>query len=73
MPSLREHLEAYGGMGMNAADFERCEHDWYRMLEERKQVFKRYLLGMQCALYTMIALWILMFAGVTDIVAMLLG
>lgn len=45
MPSLREHLESYGGIGMTAADFDRCEKDWYRMLDERQHAFDRYLLG----------------------------
>lgn len=27
MPSLREHLEAYGGTRMSPADFDRCEKD----------------------------------------------
>lgn len=41
MPSLREHLEAYGGTRMSPADFDRCETDWYRMLDERNRMFDR--------------------------------
>ena len=45
MPSLREHLEAYGGTRMSPADFDRCEDAWYRMLDERNRMFDRYLTG----------------------------
>lgn len=62
MPSLREHLEAYGGTGMSPADFDRCETDWYRMLDERRHMFDRYLLGMRCARCAVFAAWILAFA-----------
>lgn len=62
MPSLREHLESYGGIGMTAADFDRCEKDWYRMLDERNRMFDRYLLGMRCALYAVSGMWIIAFA-----------
>lgn len=62
MPSLREHLEAYGGTRMSPADFDRCEKDWYRMLGERRRMFDRYLLGMRCARYVLFAAWILAFA-----------
>lgn len=62
MPSLREHLEAYGGIGMTAADFDRCEDAWYRMLDERNRMFDRYLLGMRCARYVLFGVWILAFA-----------
>lgn len=62
MPSLREHLEAYGGTRMSPADFDRCETDWYRMLDERQHAFDRYLLGMRCARYAVFAAWILAFA-----------
>ena len=41
MPSLRDHLEAYGGTRMSPADFDRCETDWYRMLDERNRMFDR--------------------------------
>lgn len=61
-PSLREHLEAYGGTRMSPADFDRCEKDWYRMLGERRRMFDRYLLGMRCARYVLFAAWILAFA-----------
>lgn len=62
MLSLREHLEAYGGIGMTAADFDRCEKDWYRMLGERRRMFDRYLLGMRCARYVLFGVWIIVFA-----------
>lgn len=62
MPSLREHLESYGGIGMTAADFDRCEKDWYRMLGERNRMFDRYLTGMRCARYVLFGVWILAFA-----------
>ena len=64
MPSLREHLEAYGGTRMSPADFDRCETDWYRMLDERNRMFDRYLTGMRCARYVLFGAWILMFAAV---------
>ena len=62
MPSLREHLEAYGGTRMSPADFDRCEDAWYRMLDERNRMFDRYLLGMRCARYVLFGVWILAFA-----------
>lgn len=62
MPSLREHLESYGGIGMTAADFDRCEKDWYRMLDERNRMFDRYLTGMRCARYAVSGMWIIAFA-----------
>lgn len=62
MPSLREHLEAYGGTRMSPADFDRCETDWYRLLDERQHAFDRYLLGMRCARYAVFGMWILAFA-----------
>ncbi len=62
MPSLRDHLEAYGGTRMSPADFDRCEDAWYRMLDERNRMFDRYLLGMRCARYVLFAAWILVFA-----------
>lgn len=62
MPSLREHLESYGGIVMAAADFDRCEADWQRMLDERRRMFDRYLLGMRCARYLMFGVWIIVFA-----------
>lgn len=62
MPSLREHLEAYGGTRMSPADFDRCEKDWYRMLGERRRMFDRYLLGMRCARYVLFGVWIIAFA-----------
>lgn len=61
-PSLREHLEAYGGTRMSPADFDRCEKDWYRMLGERRRMFDRYLLGMRCARYAVSGMWIIAFA-----------
>lgn len=62
MPSLRDHLEAYGGTRMSPADFDRCETDWYRMLDERNHMFDRYLLGMHCARYAVSGMWIIAFA-----------
>lgn len=64
MLSLREHLEAYGGTGMSPADFDRCETDWQRMLDERRRMFDRYLLGMRCARHVLSDAWILIFAAV---------
>lgn len=64
MPSLRDHLEAYGGTSMDPADFDRCETDWQRMLDERNRMFDRYLTGMRCARYAVFAGWILIFAAV---------
>ena len=62
MPSLRNHLEAYGGTRMSPADFDRCETDWYRMLDERQHAFDRYLLGMRGARYAVFGMWIIAFA-----------
>lgn len=62
MPSLRDHLEAYGGTRMGPADFDRCETDWYRMLDERNRMFDRYLTGMRCARYAVSGMWIIAFA-----------
>lgn len=62
MPSLREHLEAYGGTRMSPADFDRCEDAWCRMLDERNRMFDRYLTGMRCARYVLFGVWILAFA-----------
>ena len=62
MPSLRNHLEAYGGTRMSPADFDRCEDAWYRMLGERRRMFDRYLTGMRCALYVLFGVWIIVFA-----------
>lgn len=73
MPSLREHLEAYGGTGMSSADFDRCEADWYRMLDERNQAFKQYLNGMRCARYTMLSAWILTFAAIAVLLTLILS
>lgn len=62
MSSLRNYLEAYGGTRMSPADFDRCETDWYRMLDERQHAFDRYLLGMRCARYAVFGMWIIAFA-----------
>lgn len=62
MPSLRDHLEAYGGTRMSKDDFDRCETDWYQMLNERNRMFDRYLTGMRCARYVLFGVWILAFA-----------
>lgn len=51
-----------GGTRMSPADFDRCETDWYRMLDERNRMFDRYLLGMRCARYAVSGMWIIAFA-----------
>lgn len=45
MPSVSEHLQSYGGPSMSRSMFDRAEADWYRMLDQRKRLFHRYVYG----------------------------
>ena len=72
MPTVGEHLEQYSGTTMSATDFDRAEHDWYAMLDERKQAFSRFLNGYRVGCATC---WTTIAAGwlcVTGIVTMML-
>ena len=46
MPSVREWLESYGGTRMDGSTFDRCEADWYALLERRRRQTSAYLAGM---------------------------
>ena len=45
MPTVAAWLESYGGVGMDAATFDECERDWYRLLDERRRRTGRYVDG----------------------------
>lgn len=45
MPTVREWLDSYGGVHMDAATFDRCEADWYALLDRRKRVRNVFLNG----------------------------
>lgn len=45
MPTVAAWLESYDGVGMDAATFDECERDWYRLLDERRRRTGRYLDG----------------------------
>lgn len=45
MPTVAAWLESYGGISMDAATFDECERDWYRLLDERRQRTSRYVDG----------------------------
>lgn len=36
MPTVRDWLDMYGGTRMDADMFDRCESEWYALLEQRK-------------------------------------
>lgn len=45
MPTVASWLESYGGISMDAATFDECERDWYRLLDERRRRTGRYVDG----------------------------
>lgn len=45
MPTVAAWLESYGGISMDAATFDECERDWYRLLDERWRRTSRYVDG----------------------------
>lgn len=45
MPTVAAWLESYGGINMDAATFDECERDWYRLLDERWRRTSRYVDG----------------------------
>lgn len=45
MPTVAAWLESYGGSSMDAATFDECERDWYRLLDERRRQTSRYVDG----------------------------
>lgn len=45
MPPVASWYESYGGVSMDAATFDECERDWYRLLDERRRRTSRYLDG----------------------------
>lgn len=45
MPTVAAWLESYGGISMDAATFDECERDWYRLLDERRRRTGRYVDG----------------------------
>ena len=61
MPSVRDHLQTYGGPAMSRSMFDRAEADWYRMLAQRRRLFHRYVSG----LYVGIVLaWLTLIGGI---------
>lgn len=45
MPTVAAWLESYGGVSMDAATFDECERDWYRLLDERRRQTGQYVNG----------------------------
>lgn len=45
MPTPREWLESYGGTNMDGETFDRCEADWYALVERRRRLTDIYLAG----------------------------
>lgn len=45
MPTPREWLESYGGTNMDGKTFDRCEADWYALIERRRRLTDIYLAG----------------------------
>lgn len=45
MPTPREWLESYGGIDMSRETFDRCEADWYALVERRRRLTDIYLAG----------------------------
>lgn len=71
-PTVREWLSAYGGTGMDADAFDRCESEWYELLEQRKRQMNAFLAGLfvgtlvyTIAVLALLALvgWFVVFAG----------
>lgn len=48
MPTVAEHLAKYGPPETSGQWFDQAEADWYRMLADRKRLFRRYLAGLRC-------------------------
>lgn len=46
MPTVRDWLQAHGGTGMDADAFDRCESEWYELLEQRKRQMNVFLAGL---------------------------
>lgn len=46
LPSVREWLASYGVTPEDTSAFDRCEADWYRLLEQRRRRTDAYLAGM---------------------------
>lgn len=46
MPTVRDWLQAHGGTGMDADAFDRCESEWYELLELRKRQMNVFLAGL---------------------------
>ncbi|MBV3807237.1 MULTISPECIES: hypothetical protein [Bifidobacterium] len=45
MPTVRDWLDMYGGTRMDADMFDRCESEWYALLEQRKRRMSAFLAG----------------------------
>ncbi|MDU4040201.1 MAG: hypothetical protein E7H36_10560 [Bifidobacterium dentium] len=45
MPTPREWLESYGGANMDGETFDRCEAEWYALVERRRRLTNIYLAG----------------------------
>ncbi|MBT1164955.1 hypothetical protein [Bifidobacterium felsineum] len=54
MPDLKTFLDAYGGPTMTAAEFDRMEAEWLRLLADRRRLFRRYVWGVRAAGWTAI-------------------
>lgn len=46
MPTVREWFDAHGGTGMDADAFDRCESEWYELLEQRERRMRVFLTGL---------------------------
>lgn len=46
MPTVRDWLDMYGGTRMDADMFDRCESEWYALLELRKRQMNVFLAGL---------------------------
>lgn len=46
MPTVRDWLQAHGGTDMDADAFDRCESEWYELLELRKRQMNVFLAGL---------------------------
>lgn len=46
MPTVRDWLQAHGGTGMDADAFDRCESEWYELLELRERQMNVFLAGL---------------------------
>lgn len=45
MPTVRDWLDMYGGTRMDADMFDRCESEWYALLEQWKRRMSAFLAG----------------------------